>query len=175
MRCPCGFSGFWIYRRVENNGAMIQNDWIKDAARELASHFSFGSGPDQYVTDEQRKNVADNYAAIIARHSPFEPDVAYLKIVPHKQGSIYDWAARAAIYLSAERLPSTHRIAAVISHFAEPLVKMLQTMKRKHEQQCPAFEEDDPFSKEEAPLCMCSCGAALWNNKIDKVLQGEPE
>ena len=42
--------------------------WITRAANELASHFSFGSGPDNYVTDEQRQNVTDNYAAIIARH-----------------------------------------------------------------------------------------------------------
>lgn len=45
-------------------------DWITDAATELASHFSFGNGPDSYVTDEQRATVADNYATIIRRHAP---------------------------------------------------------------------------------------------------------
>jgi len=44
--------------------------WINDAAKELASHFTFGNGPDDYVTDEQRTNVANNYAAIIAKHAP---------------------------------------------------------------------------------------------------------
>lgn len=45
-------------------------EWITSAAKELASHFSFGCGPDSYVTDEQRQNVADNYASIIVKYVP---------------------------------------------------------------------------------------------------------
>lgn len=50
-------------------------DWIDDAAKELASHFSFGSGfgRDNYVTNEQRTNVANNYAKIIRNHEPVAP------------------------------------------------------------------------------------------------------
>ena len=59
---------------------MMNRDWIADAAAELAGHFSFGPGPDSYVTDEQRANVAKNYAAIIEKHCPMERDVAYMKV-----------------------------------------------------------------------------------------------
>lgn len=55
-------------------------DWAREVAKELASHFSFGSGRDSYVTDEQRQNVADNYAAIIVKHCPFKPNVAYMPV-----------------------------------------------------------------------------------------------
>ena len=44
--------------------------WIERAAQELASYFSFGPGPDSYVTDGQRQEVADGYTAIIAKHVP---------------------------------------------------------------------------------------------------------
>lgn len=154
---------------------MISRDWIKDAARELASHFSFGSGPDQYMTDDQRRNITDWAAKVIEQHCPFESGVAYLKVVPHEPGSIYDWAARAAIYLSAERLPSTHRIAAVISHFAEPLVRMLQETRRWHDGHCPSVEGCDPEDQSDADDSVCSCGTTKWNKRVDKVLQGEPE
>ena len=56
------------------------NDWITEAATELASHFSFGSGRDSYVTDEQRANVAKHYAEIIVKHCPMAPDTAYMPV-----------------------------------------------------------------------------------------------
>jgi hypothetical protein len=56
------------------------SDWMTAAARELASHFSFGGGRDSYVTDEQRENVASNYRTIIARHCPLRPDVTYFPL-----------------------------------------------------------------------------------------------
>lgn len=59
---------------------MVVKDWMTEAADELASHFSFGGGRDSYVTDEQRSNVARNYAAIIAKHSPFKEGVAYMPV-----------------------------------------------------------------------------------------------
>lgn len=59
---------------------MIAKDWIAEAAKELASHFSFGGGRDSYVTDEQRTNVENNYATIIRVHCPFKPDVAYMPV-----------------------------------------------------------------------------------------------
>lgn len=54
---------------------MTNEDWAQAAAEELASHFSFGSGPDCYVTDEQRANVARNYRDIILKHYRAEPRV----------------------------------------------------------------------------------------------------
>lgn len=51
-----------------------------EIAAELASYFSFGSGRDSYVTDEQRRNVASNYKVIILKHSPFKPDTAYMEV-----------------------------------------------------------------------------------------------
>lgn len=48
-------------------------DWIDNAAKELASHYSWGIGRDDYVTDEQRTNVANNYAKIIRNYQPVPP------------------------------------------------------------------------------------------------------
>lgn len=60
---------------------MIVKDWAAAAAIELASHYKHGSsGPDDYVTDEQRDNVAAAYLEIIEKHCPFEPDVAYMPV-----------------------------------------------------------------------------------------------
>lgn len=33
----------------------MSKDWIRQAAEELASHFSFGGGRDNYVTDEYER------------------------------------------------------------------------------------------------------------------------
>lgn len=59
---------------------MTTTDWILNAARELANNFGFRANHDSYVTNEQRANVAKNYAAIIQRHSPFQDGVAYMPV-----------------------------------------------------------------------------------------------
>ena len=59
--------------------AFVQ-DWVIAAAREIASHWSFGSGPDSYITDDQKHHIASNFAAMINKHCPFEPDVAYMPV-----------------------------------------------------------------------------------------------
>jgi hypothetical protein len=58
----------------------IVKDWAQEAAKELASYFSFGAGRDSYVTDEQRQRVADSYRTIILKHCPMQPDVAYMPV-----------------------------------------------------------------------------------------------
>jgi hypothetical protein len=58
----------------------VIKDWIAEAAKELASHFSFGVGRDNYVTDEQRQGVANHYASIISKHCPLKPDTAYMPV-----------------------------------------------------------------------------------------------
>jgi hypothetical protein len=47
----------------------MMEPWIIKAAAEIASHFSFGSGRDSYVTDEQRATVTICYADIIEKHA----------------------------------------------------------------------------------------------------------
>jgi hypothetical protein len=59
---------------------MIVKDWAQEAAKELASYFSFGPGRDSYVTDEQRQRVADSYRTIILKHCPMLPDTAYMPV-----------------------------------------------------------------------------------------------
>lgn len=58
----------------------LHKDWIAEAAKELAAMFSFGTGRDSYVTDEQRQGVAEHYAMIIANHCPMKPNVAYMPV-----------------------------------------------------------------------------------------------
>lgn len=130
-------------------------------------------------------------AGIVAKHCPFEPDALYMKVVPQAPGHVYDWAAKCGAYLHAEGVRlSSHRIAAVVAHFAEPLVKLLREAKREHHhvadgdirdgtccpQCCCQSWPDDPESDfEPTPNGdePCTCGADKWNAKIDAVLQGE--
>lgn len=166
---------------------MITKDWIAEASNRIAALWpeqNHGRG-EGYVTDEQRAAISNAIVLVIAAECPFKPDAAYIEVVPHKSGAIYDWAARAAIYLSAERLPSTHRIAAVISHFAEPLVKALKGSRREHYHCedsfycCPRCKHSDHGTNDAGdiwnPDMKCICGADELNERIDKVLQGEPK
>lgn len=61
--------------------AVIKN-WVESASKEIAdlwpvSHHGKG---DDYLTPEQRTNIAENLAEVIARHCPFEKDTAYVKL-----------------------------------------------------------------------------------------------
>lgn len=116
-------------------------------------------------------------AAIIAKH--------HSKIV-RETGHVWDWAARCGAYLHAEgmRIPS-HRIAAVVAFFAEPLVKLLREAKQVHDHVndgvccprccCQSWPDDPEGDFEPTPNGdePCTCGADAWNAKIDAVLQGE--
>ena len=59
---------------------MIVEDWVLKAAQEVAQHWTFGSGPDSYVTEGQRAMIAENIATIIRECCPFKPDVAYEEV-----------------------------------------------------------------------------------------------
>jgi hypothetical protein len=52
---------------------MESKDWIIAAAREIASHWTGGRGLDGYLTDEQKHNIANNFAAMIEKHYPDPP------------------------------------------------------------------------------------------------------
>lgn len=99
------------------------------------------------------------------------------------QGTIHDWATRCAEYVdgefeTAKHRPTISRLAAVIAHFADPLVKLLSESKRLH-----LHVEGDPYLC--CPLCTrCEgtrnsswngechpdCGADEWNAKVEKAL-----
>jgi hypothetical protein len=111
----------------------------------------------------------------------FEPDTDYVKVIPQQPGHIWDWAAKAGVYLHAEGVRlSSHRIAAVVSHFAEPLVKLLRESHREHHHHgrepllccprctCKSPDGDEPNSDEP-----CTCGADEWNVRLRAVLEGE--
>jgi len=97
-------------------------------------------------------------------------------------GSVNDWAAETANYIHKYLTPKTpERIAAVIAFHAEPLIALLRETERTHRHDalyhrtcCPQctcksndYEEAEPNSDEP-----CTCGAAEWNEKIEKALAG---
>lgn len=128
--------------------------WKRKAAEEIV---------DSGIVDSGRWTDATTVAAIIAKH--------HERIVKPEPGHVYDWAAKAGAYLHAESVRlSSHRIAAVVSHFAEPLVKMLREAKRDdHEPGCPAgFAQVGIVYEDEE----CSCSTGEWNKRIDEVLHG---
>jgi len=73
-------------------------------------------------------------------------------------GTIHDWAARAAERIADDREASVSRIAAIIETYAQPWLKLLRESRRGHEFQC---EGDDN----------CDCEAKEWNEKVDKALR----
>jgi len=132
------------------------DSWIAKAAREI---------------DAGR---AGDVARIIAKHCPFKPDTAYVEVVRQEPGHVYDWAARAAERIAAsERTSSVHRLAAVITLFAEPLTNLLRSTRRPHN------DSDDGYCKKLLTLggpdnfrslAECTCGADEWNKKVDEAL-----
>ncbi len=101
-------------------------------------------------------------------------------------GSINDWAMKAARevlhvppgnYVGLKR----ERIAAIIALHTQPLIDLLRETERSHFHDalyhrtcCPQctcqsndYEEPEPNSDEP-----CTCGAAEWNAKIEKALEG---
>ena len=85
--------------------------------------------------------------------------------------SINDWAAKAARRIrSFGKLPSESSIAAIIETHAKPLLDLLREAYRKHDDACVgsiAADESDDFDE-----TYCTCGAAKWNKRIDRALEG---
>jgi len=82
--CVC--RKLWREKRVAE-----QNDRVMTAAQELASYFSFGTGRDAYVTDGQRRNVAENYAMIITKHLNPPPLVKRIDDSTGQEISAEEW------------------------------------------------------------------------------------
>ena len=50
---------------------MVNKDWVKDTARELEEADGWG---------KESANTAEAIEAVIVRHSPFKPNVAYMPV-----------------------------------------------------------------------------------------------
>ena len=129
-------------------------DWTHKAAEEIVA--------------KGRWTTAEDVASVIAKH--------HARVVKLEPGHLADWAARAGAYLHAEGVRlSSHRIAAVVAHFAEPLVKLLKEARREHHKSYLAEENDHdpcPKSYEDSSLdAKCTCSADAWNARIDEVLK----
>jgi hypothetical protein len=124
-------------------------DWTLKAAEEILA---------KHAKDEAA------IAAIIAKH--------HARVIRPEPGHLQDWAARAGAYLHAEGVRlSSHRIASVVAHFAEPITRLLQEARREHEYNddqtlCCALVRIRPQA--DAP---CTCGADAFNARIDEVLK----
>lgn len=83
--------------------------------------------------------------------------------------SINDWARKAAERIVRSepgmKAAGVERLAAIISIQFDPIEKLLRELKRTHRRYCPK-------SKDEDSVRPCTCGAATFNEKIDKVLLG---
>lgn len=150
---------------------------------------------DEFGVDSSFESARESLLALIAKHCPFEPDAVYVEVVPSKPGHVWDWAAKCGAYLHAEGIRlSSHRIAAVIAHFAEPLVSIVRDAKRMHRHDEPTDDDethdccprcscdswignervmtDDDEYPPNRPGESCTCGADAWNARIDAVLSG---
>lgn len=58
----------------------IGKNWIRDTAEAIAQQWTFGPGPNHYITNEQRQTIADDLQTIIQKHCPFKFDVAYQEV-----------------------------------------------------------------------------------------------
>lgn len=151
----------------------VKKDWIDTAIRRICIAVN-DMGP--RALEQEREAV---FAKIIESACPFERNATYVKVVPTKPGHVHDWASKAAEYICGEGKQRPDRVAAVIAHFAEPLVALLRASTRAHhggyqdensdESPCPKY--NDEFNDDEK----CTCGADEWNAKIDAVLDGKGE
>lgn len=146
----------------------MTKDWKAGAAEQIRIELLqfFGEDPNLYhLTSMVERNIhVARIAAIIASH--------HERITKPEPGHVYDWAAKAGAYLHAEGVRlSSHRIAAVIAHFAEPLVTLLRESKREHE---PDGEQEGCLKNTDEDEA-CDCGADAWNARVDAVLAGRNE
>lgn len=90
---------------------------------------------------------------------------------------VNDWIAKAAKRIASERRPTSERIAAIIAVHSRSLVKFIQSQKREHHHssdhwyccpRCPMHDsEPDPDA-----VCDCEEDVDVWNEKIDRLLDG---
>lgn len=126
---------------------MINKSWIAEVVKEYHDHYDEGP-PD--------------LAELIRKHCPFKEGTAYVELKPIPRGTIVDWATKAAQYIRSTK-DDVGRTAAVITTFAEPLLKALDASRRQHSDTCEAFYD-----------LKCGCGADEHNKRIDDALQGYP-
>lgn len=83
--CTCGAveaarSEMTLHEVKDNLGnTSIAEDWVDALARELATHWPAGPGPDDYITPEQRASIAALYAEAIRRWAPPPKDPPLLQ------------------------------------------------------------------------------------------------
>jgi len=136
---------------------MRVDDWMDKAAEEIVASYPRGTR-------------ARHVRSVIAKHCPFKSDTVYVPLVAAETGHIQDWATRAAGYIAAgDQYASVHRLAAIISYFAKPIVELLRQTIRQHN------DSDIGTCKKVLTIgdsddVPCTCGADEWNKKIEKVL-----